>query len=111
MHGPFFPNTAFAWLFCLALAAILAVAARIDFRLMVIPKWITLSLLGSGIAVSVVRGVWVGATGARVWLFDDSNWWLGGLDGLLFALAGSAAGFGMLFLLWVLGTCGGGDVK
>src|SRR5438270_8400 len=35
----------------------------------------------------------------------------GALDGLLFALAGFGLGFALFFVLWVLGACGGGDVK
>jgi len=34
-----------------------------------------------------------------------------GLDGLWTALLGFAAGFGALFVLWMIGTAGGGDVK
>lgn len=34
-----------------------------------------------------------------------------GLDGLGRGLAGFAAGFGILFVLWMIGSAGGGDVK
>ncbi len=34
-----------------------------------------------------------------------------GLNGLWTALLGFAAGFGALFVLWMIGTAGGGDVK
>ena len=34
-----------------------------------------------------------------------------GLDGLWTALLGFAAGFGILFVLWMIATAGGGDVK
>ena len=33
------------------------------------------------------------------------------LDGLWAALGGFATGFGILFVLWMIGTAGGGDVK
>ena len=33
------------------------------------------------------------------------------LDGLLFTLAGVAVAFVLMFVLWILGVCGGGDVK
>jgi prepilin peptidase CpaA len=33
------------------------------------------------------------------------------LNGLWTALIGFAAGFGILFILWMVGTAGGGDVK
>src|SRR5207248_1261453 len=32
-------------------------------------------------------------------------------DGLLFAAAGFLLGFAVFFVLWILGACGGGDVK
>jgi len=35
----------------------------------------------------------------------------GGWQGFLFSISGFAVGFGMLFLLWVIGGGGGGDVK
>ena len=35
----------------------------------------------------------------------------GGWNGLLFALGGFATGFGILFVLWLMGGGGGGDVK
>jgi prepilin peptidase CpaA len=34
-----------------------------------------------------------------------------GLDGFWSALAGFGAGFGIFFVLWMIGTAGGGDVK
>lgn len=34
-----------------------------------------------------------------------------GWDGLWVSLLGFAAGFGVLFVLWMIGTAGGGDVK
>ncbi|OWA34446.1 prepilin peptidase [Saccharibacillus sp. O16] len=36
---------------------------------------------------------------------------VGGWEGLLFALKGGAVGFGVLFVLYVLGAVGAGDVK
>jgi Flp pilus assembly protein protease CpaA len=35
----------------------------------------------------------------------------GAVDGLLFAAAGFAGGFTLFFGLWLMGVCGGGDVK
>jgi len=37
--------------------------------------------------------------------------YFGGVDGLLFSLGGFAVGFGILFLLWIIGGGGGGDMK
>jgi len=34
-----------------------------------------------------------------------------GMDGLWVSLLGFAAGFGILFVLWIIGSAGGGDVK
>lgn len=111
MPKPFFPNAEFAWGFLALLAALLALASYVDFHRMVIPKWLTLPLLGAGLAASIVRGGWLGYAGEKLWLFSTDSLWLGGLDGLLFALAGVVCSFAMIFLLWILGTCGGGDVK
>jgi prepilin peptidase CpaA len=36
---------------------------------------------------------------------------VGALDGLLFAVVGFLAGFAIFFGMWILGLCGGGDVK
>src|SRR5262245_32194210 len=110
MYKAFFPDVAFAWAYCALLISILALAAVVDFRRMVIPKAITLSLLGLGVCLSIVRGSWLGSHGEKVWLLP-SGMWLGALDGFLFALAGFVVSFLIIFVLWVLNTCGGGDVK
>lgn len=107
----YFPNVGFAWAFLTVLVLILSLAAYIDWRSMTIPKWLTIPLFGLGILVSIVRGAWLGFDEAPLYFLPGSGLLLGGLDGLLFALVGSVVGFGMLFLMWILGTCGGGDVK
>jgi prepilin peptidase CpaA len=58
-------------------------------------------------------GAWTGAGGPRgaFLLGEQAGGWLGALDGLLFALAGFAVGFGLFVVMFVLGTCRGGDVK
>jgi Flp pilus assembly protein protease CpaA len=111
MYKPFFPNLEFAWSFLAILAGLLVLAALIDTRRAVIPKWVTLSMLAFGVVVSVARGAWLGSQGDNLWLFASDSPWMGALDGFLFALVGFLAGFGMIFLMWLLGTCGGGDVK
>lgn len=111
MTPTFFPDPLFGWAFFAVLAAFLGVAAYIDTRSYKIPKPLTLALLGAGLVANVVRGAWLSAAGGDVWLFPGGNAALGALDGLLFALAGFALGFGLFFVLWVLGACGGGDVK
>jgi len=108
---PFFPDTGFAWAFAVVLIALTALAAVYDTRSAVIPKWITLGTLGIGVVFNVVRGAWLGNLGSKVWLLPDPSLGLGAVDGFLFALVGFAAGFGLFFVMWVLGVCGGGDVK
>jgi prepilin signal peptidase PulO-like enzyme (type II secretory pathway) len=59
MYKPFFPNPAFAWAFCAALVALLAVAAYADFRSMKIPKAVTIPLFALGVLAGVARGAWL----------------------------------------------------
>jgi Flp pilus assembly protein protease CpaA len=113
---PFFPNPAFAWTFYGILVALLAMAAAIDLRRVLVPKWLSLTTLALGVACNVVRGSWMGGLDLADWCLGPhwDGWrgaWLGGADGLLFALAGFLTGFGIFFLMWTVGACGGGDVK
>ncbi len=105
-----FPNPAFAWVFVLALFGLLAVAAWLDFRTLVLPKWLTLSMLAMGIAANMMRGGCLGGQSREVWILPTGTS-SGILDGLLFALAGFGTGFVLFFLMWVVGSCKGGDVK
>jgi Flp pilus assembly protein protease CpaA len=111
MQSVFFPDPIFGWAFCAVLMALLAVAAYTDLRALTIPKPLTLSLLGLGLAANLVRGAWLGADGLAVWLFGQSGSWLGAVDGLLFSLAGFALAFAIFFILWIMSACGGGDLK
>lgn len=111
MRQPFFPDPIFGWAFLLVMAGLLAVAAYVDWRTLRIPRWVSLALLGSGLVVNLVRGAWVGGQGAAVWILGGGSAWAGAADGLLFALAGFALGFVIFVVLWILGACGGGDVK
>lgn len=108
---PFFPDLLFGWVFYVVLVAMCAVAAVIDIRNLQVPKWITLPMLAAGVAFNVARGGWMGAIGRQTWVFGANGPWVGALDGFLFALAGFAFCFSLFFVLWVLGACGGGDVK
>jgi prepilin peptidase CpaA len=111
MYQAFFPDPIYGWVFCGGLLALLVVAAVIDLRRMIVPKWLTLTVLALGLAANVVRGAWLGVAGAPVWVLSGGSAWIGGLDGFLFALAGFAFGFLLFFTMWILGACGGGDVK
>jgi prepilin peptidase CpaA len=111
MYKPFFPTPEFAWGFVIVLIAGLAVASYVDQKRRVIPKSITLSLFGAGVLSSIARGANLGYQAQDLWIVATNSGWLGALDGLLFALSGALAGFAVLFVFWILGTCGGGDVK
>ncbi len=107
----FFPALTFAWTFFTVLMVLLLMAAYVDYRTFKIPKSLVFAILGTGLVANLVRGGWMGANGAGIFLFRESNVWLGVIDGFLFALVGFLAAFTVLFVLWILKTCGGGDVK
>lgn len=111
MYKPFFPSVDIAWVYVGFLACILGIAAYQDLRTARIPKWLTLPLLGLGILANLIRGAWLGYNETDLWLFETGSPVIGALDGLLFSLFGVVVGFALLFLLWIMGTCGGGDVK
>src|SRR5687767_1357088 len=109
---PFFPGPAFAWTFCLVLVGITLFATYTDLRRFTIPKTLTLFALALGLLFNTVRGAWMaGVEGSSGWVLGGQSGLVGALDGLLFALAGFGVGFGLFFVMWFLGTCGGGDVK
>lgn len=113
MQHPFFPNASFGWTFYLVLVAFTTAAAWVDMRRYVVPKWVTMPMLGLGVLFNVARMAWLGATSepARVMLVHVEGPWTGALAGLAFAAVGCLFGFGLFFVMWILGTCGGGDVK
>lgn len=111
MEQPFFPTLPFAVAYVLALAAGLGYAAWRDWNTLVVPKWLSLSLLGAGVLMNVVRGGWMAVDGHRVLVLPPANAAVGAADGLLFALAGFLCGFVLFFVFWIFGICGGGDVK
>ena len=73
MAHPFFPDTAFAWIFCLVLVGVTAVAAYTDLRTWKIPKTITLGMLGLGVLFNLARGLWMGAGGEAVWVLGPGG--------------------------------------
>ncbi|MFQ3594269.1 MAG: A24 family peptidase, partial [Gemmataceae bacterium] len=107
----YFPDPLSGWLFVSGLAVILALASYTDERYTKVPKWITLPAFFVGLVVSMLRGIWLSVHGMPVWLLGETNLVLGAIDGLLFALSGVVVGFVIFFMIWILGGCGGGDVK
>lgn len=74
--------------FVSAISAITLTAAFTDFRTHKLPNWLTVSAFIAGV---VFHSVWG--------------------QGLAFSLQGFALGFGILFVLFLIGGGGGGDVK
>jgi prepilin peptidase CpaA len=78
------------WLFVAAVAAFTMTAAVSDWRTRRLSNWLTVPTLIAGVLMHTA---------------------INGLDGLAFAMAGFATGFGFLLILWLIGGGGGGDVK
>jgi prepilin peptidase CpaA len=74
------------------------VAAICDFRTKKLPNWLTVPSFIAGLAYHIVSGALTGG-------------WSGAWHGVVFAMAGFATGFGILFVLWLIGGGGAGDVK
>jgi Flp pilus assembly protein protease CpaA len=109
---PFFPDTAFAWVFCGALILLTGVAAWIDTRKARVPNRLTVTILVLGLVANMVRGGLLGAENKPVlWSIEASGAALGVLYGFLFALVGFVVIFAIMFGFWIFGLCGGGDVK
>src|SRR5262245_8503550 len=107
----YFPDPVTGWVFLTGLLGVLAVASYTDQRFMKVPKWLSLPAFGLGLVASLVRGALLGASGSSVWVLGSNGAGVGALDGLLFALAGFVVGFVLFFGMWLMGICGGGDVK
>ncbi len=56
----FYPDLAFGWTFYGVLLGFLVVAAYLDLGRLVIPKKLTLAMLGVGVVFSLTRGIWMG---------------------------------------------------
>src|SRR5262249_25857422 len=107
----YFPTAIFGWTFVGVLFALTAVMAVFDLRTAVISKKLTIATLVLGFVAQIVRGGLLAAEGRPVWSLGASGVLVGGFDGLLYACCGAVAAFALMFVLWILGTCGGGDVK
>lgn len=73
-----------------ALVAVLLTAMWTDLRSSRIPNWLTFSAMGFALV---------------------GHAWLGGLQELIFSLAGLVAGLGLFLILHLSGSIGAGDVK
>jgi prepilin peptidase CpaA len=81
-------------------AAFTLLAAIWDVRTERLPNWITVPAAAAGLLFHTVAGA-----------FGHDSWLRGGWDGLQHALLGLAVGFLPLFVLWLVGAGGAGDVK
>jgi Flp pilus assembly protein protease CpaA len=108
---PFFPDLAFGWCFFSALMVLLAAAAMIDLRTSRIPKTLTITIAISGLLISIVRVGWLASQNRETWWLGTGSVWIGMIDGFLFSLCGLLLAFVIFFVMYILGTCGGGDVK
>jgi Flp pilus assembly protein protease CpaA len=111
MTAFFFPSPALAWAYLVSLMTVLSAASVIDLKTLRIPKSLSLGLLAGGLAASVVRGAWLGLEGHSVWFFRSAGLMLGACDALFLSVCTAIVGFVLFLILWLLGMCGGGDVK
>jgi prepilin peptidase CpaA len=112
MPRPFFPDSVLlAWVFYLALVSITVIASYTDLCYLRIPKWLTLPALGLGLLFNIVLSAWTTEVPRGSFLFGGEGGFTGALDGLTLSLTGCLAGFGLFLVMYVLGTCNGGDVK
>ena len=77
-------------IFLTAVGSFTLAAALSDLKWRRLPNWLNVAALVAALVAHTV---------------------FGGLSGLGFALLGFATGFGILFVLWLIGGGGGGDVK
>ena len=80
----------YQWLSVIIIAGITVAAAVIDMRTRRIPNWFTVPVCVAGLLFHTCTGGW---------------------SGLGMSLGGLGTGFGILFVLWLIGGGGGGDVK
>jgi prepilin peptidase CpaA len=75
-----------------------AAAAVSDVRVGKLPNKLTVSAFAAALLFHLINGAVTGG-------------WQGAGSGVLFSLAGFSVGFGILLVLWLIGSGGGGDVK
>lgn len=108
---PFFPDPAFGWAFVLTLIGLTAAAAAADARRSRVPRPLIRCILALGVLLNVARSAWLAGQNGGLWQLPTSSPLVGAADGLLFALAGAAAAFGLMAVLWLFGLCGGDDAR
>lgn len=86
------------WIIIFCIGAFTLTVAIWDWRFHRIPNKLTVPMFGLGLLFWMVYGCYV-------------NGISGLFHGLGFSLLGFATGFGILWLLWIIGSGGGGDVK
>jgi len=89
-----------AWLIVFIVSVVCFTAAIVvsDIRYWRMPNWMTVPAFAAGILFHAILG-WV----------DGGGW--GMLEHLRVSLSGFALGFGFMFVAWLMGAGGGGDVK
>jgi Flp pilus assembly protein protease CpaA len=111
MSTHFFPNLGFGWVFCSALFFGLGIIAVKDLRTAKIPNNLSVSLTVLGLILNLIRGGWLAAHETEVWQLGNNGIAVGIIDAFLFSLTGFLVAFTLYFVMYVLGVCGGGDVK
>lgn len=114
MTRVFFPDIVFAWVFCACLILLTCIAAYTDTKKAIIPNRLNVLILILGLVANAVRGGWLASENKPVWWlwqYNPGAAWLGAIDGFLFAVVGFVVVFAAMFLVWIFGLCGGGDVK
>ena len=107
----FFPNEAVGWVFCGLLWAFTGAVASKDTMTRKIPnRWVVPGAL-LGLVANVIRSALLASGHAELSMLPTGTIGLGILDGLLFSLFGFLLAFAGMFAFWILGLCGGGDVK
>ena len=96
----------FVWFFVCSMMAILFVASWSDLTTGIIPKKLTVGLALLGLIANLIRGFLVGMETA-----PEATPVTHAMLGLGWGFCGLLVGFGIFFILWILGVCGGGDVK
>jgi len=89
-----------ALIMTLCIVGFTGVAAYVDWRTHKLPNWLTVSCFATALVFHFAAGFF-GQNAGLVNAFVQLGW----------ALAGFATGFGILYVLWLIGGGGGGDVK